>query len=52
MLRALYKRNSLFWAAILTGAFAGEYMLDQGVEHFYAWNNRGVFYLVILKCAN
>lgn len=38
----LFGRNSTFFTAILIGAFVGEYAIDQGIEHFYAWHNKGV----------
>jgi hypothetical protein len=49
ILRFAARKNSYFMAAILGGAFITEYMVDQGVEKFYAWYNCGV-HMFVLKC--
>lgn len=42
MFKGLLRRNSVFFAAILAGAFVGEYAVDHGVDSFFAWYNKGV----------
>lgn len=37
----LFKRNSLFWGAIIVAAFSGEMALDAFVEKLWRSHNKG-----------
>lgn len=40
--RAIMRRNSYFLAAVFATAFAGEIIVDSGVNALWEWSNRGV----------